>query len=45
MTVLIQSLAAAAEDLSELQRPFALVGGLAVSSRADRGSLATPIWP
>jgi len=35
MTVLIQSLAAAAEDLSELQRPFALVGGLAVSSRAE----------
>ena len=35
MTVLIESLAAAAEDLAELQRPFALVGGLAVSLRAE----------
>ncbi len=35
MTVLIQSLAAAADDLNELQRPFALVGGLAVSARAE----------
>lgn len=35
MTVLLDSLAAAADDLSDLQRPFALVGGLAVSSRAE----------
>jgi hypothetical protein len=35
MTVLIESLAAAAEDMAELQRPFALVGGLAVSLRAE----------
>lgn len=35
MTVLIESLAAAAEDLGDLQRPFALVGGLAVSLRAE----------
>ncbi len=35
MTVLIDSLAAAAEDLRELRRPFALVGGLAVSLRGE----------
>jgi hypothetical protein len=35
MTVLIESLAAAAEDLHELGRPFALVGGLAVSLRSE----------
>ncbi len=35
MTVLIDSLAAAANDLEELQHPFALVGGLAVSLRTE----------
>lgn len=35
MTALIRSLAAAAGDLADLHRPFALVGGLAVSTRAE----------
>lgn len=43
MTVLLDSLAAAADDLSDLQRPFAPVGGLAVSLRAEPRSPAMPI--
>lgn len=35
MTALLDSLAAAAADLSDLKRPFALIGGLAVSLRAE----------
>lgn len=35
MTALLDSLSAAADDLSDLHRPFALVGGLAVSLRAE----------
>jgi hypothetical protein len=35
MTALLDSLSAVADDLRELNRPFALVGGLAVSLRAD----------
>ena len=35
MTALLESLSAAATDLGELQRSFALVGGLAVSLRAE----------
>jgi Nucleotidyl transferase AbiEii toxin, Type IV TA system len=35
VTVLLDSLAAAADDLHDLDRPFALVGGLAVSLRAE----------
>jgi hypothetical protein len=35
MTVLIDSLQAAASDLTELRRPFALIGGLAVSLRTE----------
>lgn len=35
MTALLDSLAAAAADLSDLKRSFALIGGLAVSLRAE----------
>lgn len=35
MTALLDSLSAAETDLRALQRPFALIGGLAVSLRAD----------
>jgi hypothetical protein len=35
MTVLVESLKAAVDDLSELDCPIALVGGLAVSTRAE----------
>lgn len=35
MTALLDSLSAVAEDLHQLDRPFALVGGLAVSLRAE----------
>jgi hypothetical protein len=35
MTALLDSLRAAANDLRELKKPFALIGGLAVSLRAD----------
>lgn len=35
MTGLLDSLATAAADLNDLRKPFALIGGLAVSLRAD----------
>lgn len=35
MTALLDSLSAVTEDLHELNRPFALIGGLAVSLRAE----------